>query len=637
MIYTRQDVENHNLQNDLWIIIENKVYDLTEFINFHPGGKNIILEKAGQDATYSFNQMGHSMYARNIMNRYFIGNLESNNIVKPLDIGECRTYLDIRQKNAKIFENILKYYSIIFYFCIYDLLVYKRIKEYIFGYFLAQNGFMFFHYIAHVNFINAGNIIHNEVNRYLWYKCSYDGYLITYTHHYINSKLYAKYSILHNKIGFDTFGFYISMIITVYFPYYFVLYISKNITFYPSSVLLSLSFHMIIQEPGHDYFHVPYYYQKYFFRNRRLYPEYLLLKLYENLFLLNKSLHKFHHSHDYNNKIDSEDFDDYGMLYIWTYTLSYFFKKGYHNINCIISIYYFFTFSIISTIFFFNVSQRYMLLAFVINIIQQSCRYYIYNDEPDIYYNLNKIKLIRKIDHGSNFTLIFHSKNIYIPILGYCFFNIYNLNDSYEHNNTDNHDFLDIIQRTYTPIDIDNSNNTISINVKKYNKNEKYPDGGKGSQYLNSINIGDTIDTYIPNKYDIYIENNCLIKNFIHKKSFPLNYINIIFGGSGVTPFIRLLETLKKYTIINIKLLCFGNNLEDIPLINQLETFSQYKQIHLTIYIDKHIDTNIINTHLFRKEYNPITLICGPLGLLLSSYDLLVNKLNYNKEYVIKL
>lgn len=39
------------LCSSCWVIINNKVYDVTEFLPEHPGGKSIILKYAGKDAT----------------------------------------------------------------------------------------------------------------------------------------------------------------------------------------------------------------------------------------------------------------------------------------------------------------------------------------------------------------------------------------------------------------------------------------------------------------------------------------------------------------------------------------------------------------------------------------------------------
>lgn len=46
----------HNKEDDLWIIIDSYVYDLSDFVDAHPGGMAVLLseEIAGQDATETF-------------------------------------------------------------------------------------------------------------------------------------------------------------------------------------------------------------------------------------------------------------------------------------------------------------------------------------------------------------------------------------------------------------------------------------------------------------------------------------------------------------------------------------------------------------------------------------------------------
>ncbi|KAJ5635893.1 FMN-dependent dehydrogenase [Penicillium longicatenatum] len=51
---TRSEVEIHSTRKSCWIIIKDNVYDITEFIEKHPGGANILLTYAGRDATKAF-------------------------------------------------------------------------------------------------------------------------------------------------------------------------------------------------------------------------------------------------------------------------------------------------------------------------------------------------------------------------------------------------------------------------------------------------------------------------------------------------------------------------------------------------------------------------------------------------------
>lgn len=76
--YTLSDVAKHDNENDCWMAIEGKVYDVTKMIPQHPGGL-VILNGCGKDATSLFNQRGgkgpHSEAARKLLSNFLIGDL----------------------------------------------------------------------------------------------------------------------------------------------------------------------------------------------------------------------------------------------------------------------------------------------------------------------------------------------------------------------------------------------------------------------------------------------------------------------------------------------------------------------------------------------------------------------------------
>ncbi|KAI6191782.1 Cytochrome b5 heme-binding domain-containing protein [Aphelenchoides bicaudatus] len=71
--YTRAEVAEHNSNKSNWIIIGNKIYDVTKFMDEHPGGCEVLLEKAGEDRTEAFEDVGHSTDARQMKEDYLVG------------------------------------------------------------------------------------------------------------------------------------------------------------------------------------------------------------------------------------------------------------------------------------------------------------------------------------------------------------------------------------------------------------------------------------------------------------------------------------------------------------------------------------------------------------------------------------
>lgn len=74
---TREEIALHNTQNDCWIIISGKVYDITEWAPHHPGGAGIARMYAGREATAEFGDY-HSTEAVAHMANFCVGALVEN-------------------------------------------------------------------------------------------------------------------------------------------------------------------------------------------------------------------------------------------------------------------------------------------------------------------------------------------------------------------------------------------------------------------------------------------------------------------------------------------------------------------------------------------------------------------------------
>lgn len=75
---TPSEIARHDSKDDCWMIIEDEVYDLSDFIQSHPGG-DIIQRGCGKDATWFFNHRdalgSHSQGARSLLPHYRLGAL----------------------------------------------------------------------------------------------------------------------------------------------------------------------------------------------------------------------------------------------------------------------------------------------------------------------------------------------------------------------------------------------------------------------------------------------------------------------------------------------------------------------------------------------------------------------------------
>lgn len=77
--FTYAEVKKHNKEDDVWIIVNDKVYDCTEYLELHPGGIESITMNGGMDATEDFVAI-HSTKATKMLDKYYIGDLDKSSI-----------------------------------------------------------------------------------------------------------------------------------------------------------------------------------------------------------------------------------------------------------------------------------------------------------------------------------------------------------------------------------------------------------------------------------------------------------------------------------------------------------------------------------------------------------------------------
>ncbi|KAL0459902.1 UNVERIFIED_CONTAM: cytochrome [Sesamum latifolium] len=79
-VFTLAEVSEHNTNKDCWLVIGGKVYDVTKFLEDHPGGDEVLVSSTGKDATDDFEDVGHSASATAMMEEFYIGDINTSTI-----------------------------------------------------------------------------------------------------------------------------------------------------------------------------------------------------------------------------------------------------------------------------------------------------------------------------------------------------------------------------------------------------------------------------------------------------------------------------------------------------------------------------------------------------------------------------
>ena len=78
-VLSSSEIAKHNSANDCYVIVDSKVYNLTDFLNYHSGGSAAILPYCGKDGTNAFNTKdgrgAHRSGDLNILASYYVGDL----------------------------------------------------------------------------------------------------------------------------------------------------------------------------------------------------------------------------------------------------------------------------------------------------------------------------------------------------------------------------------------------------------------------------------------------------------------------------------------------------------------------------------------------------------------------------------
>ncbi|OIW23484.1 acyl-CoA dehydrogenase NM domain-like protein [Coniochaeta ligniaria NRRL 30616] len=64
--FTRAEVAKHNTEDSVWFVVDATVYDVSDFLDAHPGGEAVLRQVAGKDATVDF----YNLHRHEVLSKY---------------------------------------------------------------------------------------------------------------------------------------------------------------------------------------------------------------------------------------------------------------------------------------------------------------------------------------------------------------------------------------------------------------------------------------------------------------------------------------------------------------------------------------------------------------------------------------
>lgn len=210
-----------------------------------------------------------------------------------------------------------------------------------------------------------------------------------------------------------------------------------------------------------------------------------------------------------------------------------------------------------------------------------------------------------------------------------------------------------LVVRAYTPVSSDEDQGHVDLVVKVYYKNchPSFPEGGKMSQYLDNMAIGDTIDFRGPSGLLVY-KGNGQFSIRPDKKSEPkvwnFKHVGMIAGGTGITPMLQLIHSITADPSDSTKCsIIFANQTEkDILLREELERVKKNHpdKVQLWFTLDKppldwsyssgFVTHDMIKDHLPAPSTDVLVVLCGPPPMIQNACLPNLDKLGHRTENI---
>ena len=207
-----------------------------------------------------------------------------------------------------------------------------------------------------------------------------------------------------------------------------------------------------------------------------------------------------------------------------------------------------------------------------------------------------------------------------------------------------------LVVRPYTPVTSDDDKGYFDLVVKVYfaNVHPKFPEGGKMSQHLESLAIGDKILVRGPSgRLEYRGAGRFAIRKTKTSEPVVTSYskVGMIAGGTGITPMLQLIEAICKDPADRTQCwLLFANQTEqDILCRERLEQLQKQHadQVKIWYTVDKgsagwnysvgFVSSDMISAHLPPPASDTLVLMCGPPPMINFACTPNLDKLSYGQ------
>ncbi|KAL5111087.1 Replication factor C subunit 3 [Taenia crassiceps] len=207
------------------------------------------------------------------------------------------------------------------------------------------------------------------------------------------------------------------------------------------------------------------------------------------------------------------------------------------------------------------------------------------------------------------------------------------------------------VKRPYTPVTLDDFKGYVKFLIKAYRKNvnPNFPAGGKMTQYLESLAVGDAIEVSGPSGLIHYCGDGLFeVKGGNTRKVLATN-VNMICGGTGLTPMYQLLKYILNSSSDKTKIaMIFANQTEkDILLRDELEQLRDKNPTRFRIwytvesppqhwtYDVGYLDQKMLEEHCYPASSTTVNLLCGPASMIKNACLPNLATLGHSKENIL--